>query len=119
MTAFWAIQEVKALLEKAESGDCRAALLRFTAAFSMRMSPRGVDTDVRHILVLVLLVGRLDDPDSALRSTAAQLLIGEALYPPRLSSHVSSGTFFILVQEYLQIGSSIACEPAFAGRFLQ
>lgn len=70
-------QETKALLEKAEDPDCRASLLRFIAAFSGAMSPRGLDTDVRHILVLVLLVGRLDDPDSMLRCTAAQLLICE------------------------------------------
>ena len=66
------------MLERAEDPEVRAALLRFMAAFSGCMSPRGLDTDVRHVLVLVLLVGRLDDPDTALRCTAAQLLIGEA-----------------------------------------
>ena len=71
-------QEIKTLLERAEDPEVRAALLRFMAAFSACMSPRGLDTDVRHVLVLVLLVGRLDDPDTALRCTAAQLLIGEA-----------------------------------------
>lgn len=67
------------LLEKAENGDSRVGLLRFIAAFSTHMSPRGLDIDVRHILVLVLLVGRLDDPDCMLRCTAAQLLIGAYL----------------------------------------
>ena len=75
---FPSLQETKALLERAEDPEVRAALLRFMAAFSACMSPRGLDTDVRHVLVLVLLVGRLDDPDTALRCTAAQLLIGEA-----------------------------------------
>jgi hypothetical protein len=73
-------QEVKTLLERAENPEARAALLQFMAAFSACMSPRGLDTDVRHVLALVLLVGSLDDPDAALRCTAAQLLIGEACY---------------------------------------
>ncbi len=41
------------------------------------MSPAGLEADMRHILVLVLLVGRLDDPDATLRLTAAELLMGE------------------------------------------
>ena len=53
------VQEVKALLEKADDTECRASLLRFMTEFSTHMSPRGLDTDVRHILVLVLLVGRM------------------------------------------------------------
>ena len=72
------MQEMKALLEKAEDTDCRASLLRFMTEFSTHMSPRGLDTDVRHILVLVLLVGRLDDPKPMLRCAAAQLLISKA-----------------------------------------
>ena len=72
------MQEVKALLEKAEDTDCRASLLRFMTEFSRHMSPRGLDTDVRHILVLVMLVGRLNDPKPMLRCAAAQLLISEA-----------------------------------------
>ena len=72
------MQEVKALLEKADDTDGRASLLRFMTEFSRHMSPRGLDTDVRHILVLVLLVGRLDDPKPMLRCAAAQLLIGKA-----------------------------------------
>ena len=72
------VQEVKALLEKADDTECRASLLRFMTEFSTHMSPRGLDTDVRHILVLVLLVGRLDDPKPMLRCAAAQLLISKA-----------------------------------------
>ena len=60
--------------------ECKAGLLQFIAAFSKCMSPRGLDTDVRHILVLVLLVGRLDDPEPMLRCTAAQLLIGKGIW---------------------------------------
>ena len=44
------------------------------------MSPAGLEADMRHILVLVLLVGRLDDPDPTLRVTAAELLIGEQIF---------------------------------------
>ena len=72
------MQEVKALLEKVKDADCRTSLLRFMTEFSTHMSPRGLDTDVRHILVLVLLVGRLDDPKPMLRCAAAQLLISKA-----------------------------------------
>ena len=104
-------QEVKALLEKAESADCRAGLLRFIAAFSMCMSPRGVDTDVRHILVLVLLVGRLDDPDSALRCTAAQLLIGESLYPLWTQLHVSAGPLSIGTGATADGSTVCSCSP--------
>ena len=75
--ASYCLQETKVLLEKAENGGSRVGLLRFIAAFSIQMSPRGLDIDVRHILVLVLLVGRLDDPDCMLRCSAAQLLISE------------------------------------------
>ena len=79
------------LLEKAENGDNRAGLLQFIAAFSTRMSPRGMDIDVRHILVLVLLVGRLDDPDCMLRCTAAQLLTSEHLCSWQLLSRLQPG----------------------------
>ena len=82
------MQEVKALLEKAEDTDCRASLLRFMTEFSRHMSPRGLDTDVRHILVLVLLVGRLDDPKPVLRCAAAQLLIGTAPFLKLLKCNI-------------------------------
>ncbi len=82
------------LLEKAETADSRAGLLRFIAAFSRHMSPRGMDIDVRHILVLVLLVGRLDDPDCMLRCTAAQLLISEPPCMLLVSSQAAAWSLF-------------------------
>lgn len=42
----------------------------------MGMSPAALASDMRHVLVLVLLVGRLDDADPRIRSIAAELLIG-------------------------------------------
>lgn len=74
---FHASQEMKRQLEETEDSSCRKSLLQFIMAFSTQMSPAGLETDVRHILALVLLVGRLDDPDPTLRLTAAELLIGE------------------------------------------
>ena len=68
---------MKRQLEETVDSSCRRSLLQFIMAFSTQMSPTGLETDVRHILALVLLVGRLDDPDPTLRLTAAELLIGE------------------------------------------
>ncbi|KAK9914842.1 hypothetical protein WJX75_001188 [Coccomyxa subellipsoidea] len=74
----WLLQEMKRQLEETVDSSCRRSLLQFIMAFSTQMSPTGLETDVRHILALVLLVGRLDDPDPTLRLTAAELLIGKA-----------------------------------------
>ncbi len=90
---------MKRQLEEAGDSSCRKALLQFIMVFSAQMSPAGLETDVRHILALVLLAGRLDDPDPSLRLTAAELLIGtwgctgstRALFCSRREAFVRSG----------------------------
>ncbi|BDA43155.1 Serine/threonine-protein kinase ATR at C-terminar half [Coccomyxa sp. Obi] len=72
------LQEIKKQLEETDDSSCRESLLHFITAFSAHMSPAGLEADMRHILVLVLLVGRLDDPDPTLRVAAAELLIDKA-----------------------------------------
>lgn len=69
-------QELKKQLEEKEDSGCRESLLHFITAFSMRMSRAGLEADMRHVVTLVLLVDRLDDPDPSLRLTAANLLVG-------------------------------------------
>lgn len=83
-----ACQEIKKQLEETDDSSCRESLLQFITAFSAHMSPAGLEADMRHILVLVLLVGRLDDPDPTLRMTAAGLLIGEQTLT--LHTHLST-----------------------------
>lgn len=75
------LQEIKKQLEDTDDSSCRESLLQFITAFSAHMSPAGLEADMRHILVLVLLLGRLDDPDPTLRLTAAELLISEQNSP--------------------------------------
>jgi hypothetical protein len=72
------IQELKRQLE-ASGVACgvRASLLATIAAVSGALSPPGLEADMRPVLALVLLAGRLDDGEPALRCAAAELLIGE------------------------------------------
>jgi len=66
----------------------------------MRMSRAGLEADMRHVVTLVLLVDRLDDPDPSLRLTAANLLIG--MLPVKGSSAASSAIVGSLRRHFLQ-----------------
>jgi hypothetical protein len=65
------------LLEETHDSGCKESLLQFITGSSTSMSPASLATDMRHILVLVLLVGRLDSPDATIRAVASELLMGK------------------------------------------
>lgn len=68
-------QEVKQLLEQGQGRlEVKETLLQTTAMVGQRSH-----TPSAQLLLLAVLVGRLDDPDPALRSFAAQLLLGKPL----------------------------------------
>ena len=70
-------QELKRQLEAPGCASAvRASVLATIAAASEAFSPADVEPDMRAVLCLVLLVGRLDDGDPSLRCAATELLAG-------------------------------------------
>ena len=78
-------QEVKQLLEQGQQQQQQRLEVKETLLQTLAMIGHHTHSPSAQLLVLAVLVGRLDDPDPAIRSFAAQLLLGNSPLPLHLS----------------------------------